>query len=323
MQTTPERMIQRLAILIVLAFFTAPAVEAQKKNSGGARQTPAKTSAAKKPSPPKTSAKKTATAKSQTSKTKPAASSKSKTSARTAPRGAKSKTPEKTPSKKLSAKERRRLDAERRRAEAEARRRRDQAAREAAERRRQFELGLRNQAIGNILQDSLDGEDLEVRRVATDALGGAAGTVVVMEPKTGRVLSIVNQDWAVRQSFKPCSTIKLVTGIAGINENKIAQSGIISERSFPMNLDDALAYSNNSYFQVVGSQIGNQRVIGYARSLGLGAPTGVNLPGEIPGKLPWNNSNPRIYSHGDDFEVTPLQLAVMVSAITNGGRVVV
>ncbi|MBA2378156.1 MAG: hypothetical protein H0V76_01120, partial [Blastocatellia bacterium] len=35
------------------------------------------------------------------------------------------------------------------------------------------------------------------------------------------------------------------------------------------------------------------------------------------------NRNPRIYSHADDFEVTPLQLAVMVTAITNGGRRVV
>jgi hypothetical protein len=39
--------------------------------------------------------------------------------------------------------------------------------------------------------------------------------------------------------------------------------------------------------------------------------------------LPYGNNNARIYSHGDDFEVTPLQLAVMVSAISNGGKKVV
>ncbi|MDQ3802097.1 MAG: penicillin-binding transpeptidase domain-containing protein, partial [Acidobacteriota bacterium] len=61
----------------------------------------------------------------------------------------------------------------------------------------------------------------------------------------------------------------------------------------------------------------------YARALGLGEPTGINADGETAGKLPFGNSNPRIYSHGDDFEVTPLQLAVMVSAISNGGKVVV
>src|SRR5690606_5476024 len=44
---------------------------------------------------------------------------------------------------------------------------------------------------------------------------------------------------------------------------------------------------------------------------------------EYAGKLPYGNSNPRIYSHADDFEVTPLQLAVMVSALSNGGERVV
>ncbi|MEO6333343.1 MAG: penicillin-binding transpeptidase domain-containing protein, partial [Pyrinomonadaceae bacterium] len=64
-------------------------------------------------------------------------------------------------------------------------------------------------------------------------------------------------------------------------------------------------------------------MIQYARILGLGEKTGINADGETPGKLPYGNSNRRIYSHGDDFEVTPLQLAVMVSALSNGGKKVV
>jgi membrane peptidoglycan carboxypeptidase len=90
-----------------------------------------------------------------------------------------------------------------------------------------------------------------------------------------------------------------------------------------MNLDDALAYSNNVYFQKVGVNIGNGKIISYARALGLGEPTGINYEGEVPGKLPYNNSKALIYSHGDDFEVSPVQLAVMVSAISNGGKIVV
>jgi hypothetical protein len=43
------------------------------------------------------------------------------------------------------------------------------------------------------LGDSIDGEDLTVRRAAVSALGGYNGSVVVADPTTGRVLSIVNQ----------------------------------------------------------------------------------------------------------------------------------
>ncbi|HKX84296.1 MAG TPA: penicillin-binding transpeptidase domain-containing protein, partial [Pyrinomonadaceae bacterium] len=65
------------------------------------------------------------------------------------------------------------------------------------------------------------------------------------------------------------------------------------------------------------------RMIDYAKKLGLGEKTGINADGETAGKLPFGNNNPRIYSHGDDFEVTPLQLSVMTSAIANQGKKVV
>ncbi len=218
---------------------------------------------------------------------------------------------------------RRRAAEERRQAALAEQRRREQAAREARERRLAFERGLRTETVRNIENDNTDGEDLQVRRAAVDALGSHAGTVVVMEAKTGKVLTIVNQDWAIRNSFKPCSTIKLVTGVAGISEDIINEEGGIGESTSGLKLDAALARSNNGYFQRVGTKMGSTKMIGYAKSLGLGEPTGINAEGEAAGRLPYGNNNARIYSHGDDFEVTPLQLAVMVSAISNGGRKVV
>jgi penicillin-binding protein 2 len=164
---------------------------------------------------------------------------------------------------------------------------------------------------------------MEVRNAAINALAGHAGTVVVMEPQTGKVLSIVNQDWAIRKGFKPCSTVKLVTAEAGINEKVIDSSGTIQTRRFPMNLDDALAHSNNSYFQTVGASLGSEKLISYAKALGLGEQTGINAENESPGRLPYGNNNAKIYSHGEDFEVTAVQLAVVVSAISNGGKIVV
>ncbi|MGI8468285.1 MAG: penicillin-binding transpeptidase domain-containing protein [Pyrinomonadaceae bacterium] len=212
----------------------------------------------------------------------------------------------------------------RRQAALEEQRRREQAAREARQRQLNFERGLKDETLQNISADNTDGEDLEVRRAAVNALAGHAGTVVVLEPQTGKVLSIVNQDWAIRKGFKPCSTIKLVTATAGINEGVIDANGNIQTRRFPMEFNDALAFSNNSYFQTVGATgLGNAKMISYARSLGLGETTGINAANESAGKLPYGNNNARIYSHGDDFEVTPLQLAVAVSAISNGGKILI
>ncbi len=228
--------------------------------------------------------------------------------------------PKKAAELKKAEAARRRLEQERRQAAIAEQRRREQAAREARERRLAFERGLRTETVQNIENDNTEGEDLAVRRAAVSALGSRAGTVVVMEAKTGKLLTVVNQEWAIKQGFKPCSTIKLVTGVAGLNEHVINEEGGIGSSSAGMKLDYALAKSNNGYFQRVGSNIGNAKMIDYAKRLGLGEQTGVNAEGETAGKLPYGNNNARIYSHGDDFEVTPLQLAVLVSALSNGGK---
>ena len=83
---------------------------------------------------------------------------------------------------------------------------------------------MRDEVQALIARDDTTGEDLEVRRAAVKALGNHIGTVVVMDPKTGSVYSIVNQEWALRRGFKPCSTIKLVTGVAGLGEKVIDPS---------------------------------------------------------------------------------------------------
>ena len=185
------------------------------------------------------------------------------------------------------------------------------------------DTSLRNSTIKNISNDDVSGEDLEIRKAAIEALGERAGTVVVMSAQSGRIYTIVNQAWAVKRGFKPCSTIKLVTGVAGYNESLISSNGNLAKGSYRLGLDQSLAYSNNSFFQKVGANLGNKKMIRYSRLLGLGEPTGINIPGETAGSLPHGNHNLRIYSHADGFLVTPLQLAVMVSAITNGGDLLV
>ena len=69
--------------------------------------------------------------------------------------------------------------------------------------------------------DNVDGEDLAVRRAAVDALGPYNGSVVVADPQTGRILTIVNQKVAFGNGFQPCSTVKIYAALAGLNEGII------------------------------------------------------------------------------------------------------
>ena len=219
--------------------------------------------------------------------------------------------------------EMRRVSARHRRDSLAARRRAEAARRAAIARQRAIEQAMRNEAQSFIAMDNTAGEDPEVRRVAVNALGNHAGTVVVMDPMTGRIYTAVNQEWAFRRGFKPCSTIKILTGIAGLNEKVIdpADTAAVSDR-YNIDLTDALAYSNNTYFQLVGTKIGFEKMVSYAKELGLGEKTGVNAANEYSGQIPQDKSRSlgRMWSHGDDFEVTPLQLATLVSAMTNGGK---
>ena len=227
-------------------------------------------------------------------------------------------------SKRELAAEMRKFNSTHRRAQEEARRRAEAARQAAIARQRAIDEGMRNEAEANIAKDSTVGEDLEVRKAAVAALGHHAGTVVVMDPKSGRVYTVVNQDWALRRGFKPCSTIKLVTGVAGISEKVIQPVETVSVGgNYSLNLTEALAHSNNTYFQRVGGEVGFDKMVGYAREMGLGEKTGINYANEYAGRVPLFKTGYAVNhmsSHGDDFEVTAIQLASLVSAMSNGGK---
>ena len=91
--------------------------------------------------------------------------------------------------RKLSRAERRREEAARRAAALAEQRRREEIARQARERRLAFERGLHTETQANISKDNPDGEDLNVRQAAINALGSRAGTVVVMEAQIGRFMT--------------------------------------------------------------------------------------------------------------------------------------
>src|SRR5271170_454224 len=172
--------------------------------------------------------------------------------------------------------------------------------------------------------DSSAYDDPVVRQIAVDALGHANGSVLAMDPTTGRILTIVNQKMAFSAGFEPCSTIKPVIALAGLQEGVITRDTMlkVGHRRY-MDLTEAMAHSNNVYFEEVGTRLGFPRVHQYAQLVGLGERAGFDIPEEQPGRVP---SVPPAYggvarmsSFGEGIRLTPLQLASLVSTLANGG----
>src|SRR5690606_1551328 len=129
--------------------------------------------------------------------------------------------------------------------------------------------------------DWTDGEDPAVRQAAVEALGRLNGSIVVAEAQTGRILSMVNQKLALSDGYIPCSTIKLVAGLAALSEGLIEPAEKIY---FPggwfMTMVHGLEISNNVFFDELGERLGFSRFQRYARWFGFGEKAGWNIPGE-------------------------------------------
>jgi penicillin-binding protein 2 len=171
--------------------------------------------------------------------------------------------------------------------------------------------------------DNVDGEDLDVRRAAVEALGSFNGSVVVADPSTGRLLTMVNQRVALGTGFQPCSTVKVSVALAGLSEKAIQPATKLRLGGIRMDLTYALAHSNNYYFATLGEKLGFEKVSYYAHLFGYGEKAGLNIEGEQPGRYPSappkNGGVGMLTSFGEEISQTPLQLAALMSAIANGG----
>jgi penicillin-binding protein 2 len=158
-------------------------------------------------------------------------------------------------------------------------------------------------------------------------------------------------DRAIQSQYPPGSTFKIVTAIAGLEEGAIDDSTKVDCRggiSFgrwhfgcwqkrghgTVSLHKALAQSCDVYFYEVGRRLGIDRIYKYATEFGLGAPTGITIGKEKQGlipntawkmkkrKEPWYLGETFVNSIGQGYvSTTPLQMAVMMSAVANGGEV--
>jgi penicillin-binding protein 2 len=173
--------------------------------------------------------------------------------------------------------------------------------------------------------DLTAGEDPIIRQAAIDALGDMNGTAVVIDPSNGRVLAMVNQKLALSPGAEPCSTIKLTVAMAALSEGLVTRDTMVQLPGFRMNMTQALAKSNNLYFEELGRELGFERVHHYANEFGLGELAGYNINGEQLGIYP-NEAIPvaeggvgRMCSFGQGVSMTPMQLGAYVAALANGG----
>jgi cell division protein FtsI/penicillin-binding protein 2 len=167
------------------------------------------------------------------------------------------------------------------------------------------------------------GEDLTIRRIAVRALGPYNGSVVIVDPATGRILSILNQRLAMSTGYQPCSTFKVSVALAALGEKVIEPGTKIRPDRMRIDLTDALARSNNKSFANLGRELGFEKVSYYARQFGYGEKAGVNLGGETAGHFPLtpprNGGVGMLTSFGEEVSQTPLQFAALMSAVANGG----
>ncbi|SNS91079.1 Penicillin binding protein transpeptidase domain-containing protein [Granulicella rosea] len=170
------------------------------------------------------------------------------------------------------------------------------------------------------------GEDPIVREAAIAALGNMNGTALAIDPASGRILAMVNQKLALSSGAEPCSTIKLSVALAALQEGIVKKDTPVAlGGGYHLTLTEALAHSNNLYFETLGRSLGFERVKHYANQLGLGELAGYHIAGEQLGAYP-DQELPaalggvgRMCSFGESVSMTPLQLGALVAAIANGG----
>ena len=180
--------------------------------------------------------------------------------------------------------------------------------------------------------------DAALERAAREALGDSEGTIVVMDPQTGRLRAVVNSRAAFNESYAPGSAIKPFTALAALRRQLIDERTrrlcrtryAYKELAIPcphqktevaFNLAQALAYSCNYFFGKVGERLDTDTFDETLREFGFGARTGAGAEDEEAGSLPqgeWRVS----YAIGESagLSVTPVQLITAYSALVNGGH---
>ena len=196
----------------------------------------------------------------------------------------------------------------------------------------------------------------EEMALAAERLGAQAINGILIDPHTGDILALAQypsmdanrtvpteasarRPQAITDMYEPGSTLKVVTAIAALEkglftaqDSLFVENGtwqyyhLIIEDTRPrgtISFGDILAYSSNIGIIKVAERLGARALYHYSTQLGLGVLTGIDLPGETAGILrepgDWSAISTGEIAMGHEIGVTTLQLAMLYSAIANGG----
>jgi len=180
-----------------------------------------------------------------------------------------------------------------------------------------------------------------------------------MRPQTGEILAMANRphfdlnlrsqaepeqmkNRAIIDMMEPGSTFKIVTAAAALNEKKVRPDSMIfcengvwnfggaalhDHRPFAdLSVKDILVKSSNIGAAKLALSVGDQKFYEYIRRFGFGERTGIELPGEISGRIRspqfWSKISITRIPMGHEIGVTPLQMTVAMAAIANGGKLI-
>ncbi len=189
--------------------------------------------------------------------------------------------------------------------------------------------------------------------------GAKAGSIVVMDPKTGGILAMASfpsydpgtwyqydpvlfRNPVVANSYEPGSTFKVLVMSGAINENKITPDTQCNKCSGPReiggftirtwdnkyfpntNMTQVLEHSDNTGMIFTEEKMGKTLFLKYLKAFGLGVSTGIDLQDETYPELrpdkDWKVIDLATSSFGQGILVTPIQMVRAVSVIANGGK---
>lgn len=188
-------------------------------------------------------------------------------------------------------------------------------------------------------------------------VGATSGTVIAIEPSTGDILAMASYpsfdparldratDDAIRirsiaDQYEPGSTMKAITAAALLDRRIIGPNDVVDGGSGILTLpgdvqirDDhpvgqttfhvAMEQSSNVVFATLARKLDDRVYYKYVRDFGFGIPTGIDLPGEVRGRLKkpseFDATSKLYMSFGYELSATALQVVNAYAAIANGG----